>query len=203
MSNKNFPIYQVLLVLMAAIFVSYVFYIKYKFSRTMNAMIQESSFITQNYSHMKNNFLIGIKSELINIDIDAEINSVQGDNEDFLSFVSSGKKIILYFPPSTCTNCYDIHIKEFIRMTENGNYHNFAILASVEIIRRTLADFKDYPNLNIFTRVSEIEELENVSVPCFFTVDKGFKVNNFFIPVQSDIDLTINYLEALLHRDLK
>ena len=69
------------------------------------------------------------------------------------------------------------------------------LLALVTVL--TLISFAYY-----FT-LSEIEELENVSVPCFFTVDKGFKVNNFFIPVQSDIDLTINYLEALLHRDLK
>jgi hypothetical protein len=200
MSYKKITIYAAI-ILLFVIYLSYTKYVNRKHSNSMNFIIQEYSFIEQNYSYLKNNFLSGIQADLTRLDFDSEIISIKGNNKDFLSFVSSGEKIILYFPKNTCNKCFDFHIKEFLNISDSEDYNNFAILAPVEIIRRTLSEFKDYPKLNIFQKKSSIIELNNITIPCFFTVDERFIIKDFFIPVQNDISLTISYLETLHQRN--
>lgn len=185
---------------MCIFFVSYVLYLRKCYSETFVKMVESHSLVTQNYDYLKNNTLTGMSVKYSYFNYDPEMTDARDNNKRLLPFLLSGEKAILYFPENMCNRCFDLHIKKFLDLSKSCDHSNFAIIVPVQIVRRTLAELKDFERIRVFQIPLPIEELKQITLPCMFTIDCQLNVRDFFIPVQNDLSLTEKYIDVLCER---
>lgn len=198
--GKSNVTYLLSLFAICVLFLGILFYVKRNSEASFVEIVRRLNFVSQNYEFAKNGILTGTNLGYSYFKCNSKMVNARNKQEELSSFLSSGDKIVLYFPENMCNKCFDAHVRKFMEISKFIGDDKFAVIVPLPIVRRTLSELKSFKHVKVFQIPVSINELDKITIPCIFTINDKFSVKDFFIPIQNDLSFTEKYLKTLNKR---